>query len=245
MYSEYEVILPEIPPDWERVLGQALWQIEWIDADGSWRKIEAVQSDTLNLEICNTQINPVIAYPYWPEKNIHPGTFYPAGAIFPLDTSEGTIDLDWQAGIDAQLYKYLARFNNDETRRPEQFDWQRFRRLLRTEIDDEDIKADPWIVDWEAAAKRIAESGFRSSYIKSKEYTNINITVPESALWISPSPFEAGKAWEAGETISLKAAESPSRYVSSKGTIVFTNKTWEFFVPISQKSIPRAKEYLL
>jgi hypothetical protein len=241
IYSQYEVILPEIPPDWESVLGDPFWRIEWVDQEGNWQKIDTAQNETLrkseavrksrnfHLEICNTKINPVIAYPYWPEKNLFAGQFYPAGAIFPLDAQNGAIKLDWRGGIDAQLYLYLSGFNNEGTRSPEQFDWQRFRSLLRTEIEDADIKADPWLVDWEAAAARIAASGFRNSYISLRKYEDISVTIPESGLWISPSPFEQGKNWNAGEIAVLKAAESPSRYVSAKGTIVFTHKTSAFF----------------
>lgn len=228
-YSRYTVILPEIPPDWEAVLGQPLWQIEWVDANGNWRKIKAQENESFYLEICGTKMNPVIAYPYWPGKNLHPKLFYPAGAIFPLDTQNDTIHLDWKAGIDAQLYVNLSGFNHEGSRRPEQFDWQRFRSLLRTELGNEEIKANPWIVDWKAAAQKIAQSGFRTSYLTAKKYTEITLSIPESTLWISSSPFEDGKNWEAGEKVVLKAADSPSRYVSAKGTIVFTNKTWDFF----------------
>jgi hypothetical protein len=229
MYSQYQVILPEIPPDWESVLGKPVWQIEWVDANGNWQKIEAAENHAFSFETCNTKINPVIAYPYWPGKNISAKTFYPAGAMFPLDVRDDAINLDWQAGIDAQLFVYLSKYNNDEARVPEQFDWQRFRALLRSGIEDAEIIANPWIVDWEEAAQKIAASGFRSSYIKQRDFAEINVTIPESGLWISPSPFESGKNWEAGETILLNAAKSPSRYISAKGSIIFTEKTWDYF----------------
>ncbi|MDR2900840.1 MAG: hypothetical protein LBV20_04920 [Treponema sp.] len=229
IYMQYEVILPEIPPHWQSVLGTPQWRVKWVDADGNWQNTEAQQTRIFSLEICTTQITPVIAYPYWPEKNIYPGTFYPAGAMFPLDAADNTINLDWRGGAESQLYLYLARFNNEENRRPEHFDWQRFRAFLRTENEDKKVKADPWHVDWEAVAKKIAASGFRSSYIALKDYSEISVTIPESALWISPSPFDEGKQWKAGETVVLQAAESVSRYVSAKGTMLFTHKTWDFF----------------
>jgi hypothetical protein len=229
IYSQYEVILPEIPSDWQTVLGDPVWRLEWVDESGNWQEITAQQNKSLSLEIINTKINPIIAYPYWPEKNIHPKTFFPAGALFPLDTQNDAISLDWLGGVDAQLFLYLSKYNTEMLRRPEHFDWQRFRGLLRMEIENEEIKANPWIVDWEAAAQRIAQSGFRSSYIREREYTEIEVSIPESALWISPSPFEEGKHWQEGERILLKAAKSPSRYVSAKGTLVFTEKAWAFY----------------
>jgi hypothetical protein len=229
IYSQYKVILPEIPTDWQTILGSPLWRIEWVDINGKWRKIDAQKSRNFQLEICNTKINPVIAYPYWPEKDFHPGMFYPAGALFPLDVSGDLITLDWQGGIDAQLYLYLSGYNNGENRKPEQFDWQRFRSLLRKETENADVKANPWNVDWESAAEKIARSGFRSSYITSRKYTEINVTIPENGLWISPSPFEEAKNWQSGENVVLQATESPSRYVSEKGTIIFDNKTWDYF----------------
>jgi hypothetical protein len=229
MSSSYKVILPEIPIDWENVLGKPVWKIEWVDKNGNWQKIDVQENRNFSLEICNTKLNPVIAYPFWPEKNIAPKIFFPAGAIFPLDVHNNRINLDWQAGIDAQLYLYLSKYNNGGTRNPDQFDWLRFRTLLRTEMENAEIIANPWIVDWENAAKKIAASGFRSSYIKAAKYTEISATIPESALWISPSPFETGKKWETGETIVLNASETPSRFISAKGTIVFTDKTWDYF----------------
>ncbi len=229
MEPRYRVILPEIPPDWEHVLGEPVWNIEWIDGSGNWRKIERQENRPFSLEMYNTKMTPVIAYPYWPEKNLHPRAFHPAGAIFPLDVQNDTITLDWQGGVEAEFYLFLSRFNDGGKRSPEQFDWKRFRALLRTELKDQDVKNDPWKVDWETAAQKIVNSGFNSRYIAEKEYSDMKVTIPESGIWVSPSPFERGHYWEKGEHVILKASESVSRYVSEKGTIVFNRKTSAFF----------------
>ncbi len=229
MYSRYEVILPEIPSDWQTVLGKPVWQVEWIDAKGNWQRIDAEESRIFSLEIYNTGINPVIAYPYWPGRNIYPGFFSPAGALFPLDIRKDTVNLDWHGGADAQFYRFLSSFSGGGNRSPEQFDWQRFRSLLRKKIDDPEINANPWNIDWEKAAEKVINSGFRESYIVPRKYSDISVTIPEEGLWISPSPFIQGHYWETGAKTVLKATESVSRYVSAKGMIVYTDKTWAYF----------------
>ncbi len=229
IYRSYAVVLPDIPRDWEAVLGKPLWRIEWVDPKGNWRTIREQETRVFHLEICSSRVNPVIAYPHWPNRKITPGMFYPAGGLFPLDTQGDTLRLDWQGGVDARFFMLLSGLDGGGKRSPEILDWPRFRTLLREGPVSSGVKADPWIVDWELAAQKIVRSGFDKRYLVSRTFTDMKIPIPEGGTWISPSPFGESRYWETGETMGLKASESPARYYSENGVIVYTSKTWSYF----------------
>jgi hypothetical protein len=132
----YCVVFPALPDTWREVLGEPRWRVVWISPQGE----QTLESDGKDAPLVDPLIEwttPVIAYPFWPERGIRADMMKPAGALFPLDVNGGTIKLSWQGGVEAFIYKELASTPPEATsgtpRRPQYFNWPRFRELL-TEI---------------------------------------------------------------------------------------------------------------
>ena len=132
----YQPLLPELPEQWQEILGEAHWRLEWLSEDGVWQEWEVppgAQSPRISLPAEWT--TPVLAWPFWPEWNLPAGIMRPAGALFPWDSTGEKLRSSWMGGVDAVFWKelalaYGAQYRSDPTspsRPPWFFDWPRFR----------------------------------------------------------------------------------------------------------------------
>jgi hypothetical protein len=224
----YQPSLPALPAAWSGVLGTPLWRLEWIDEEGREKAYEGPEAGLPGLSLMQEWSNPVIAWPYWPEKNLFPGDMKPAGAIFPWDVSGGRIVLGWNAGVDAFFWRKLAAgTTGNSTRRPWYFDWPRFRELFQSAVLNEAVRLDPWRVDWETLAGKTLESGFYRSRIVPRLVTEL--TIPGlGGLWIGSSPFAPPLDVPAGGPLILPAGEAVETWVSSEGILRCGGGTWFF-----------------
>ena len=87
----YTLKIPSLPALWSEFLGNAHWRLEWIE-NGSWVSWEGKEG-LPELSFTQEWTSPVLAWPFWPEKGIIPGLMYPAGALFPWDISQGSLNL--------------------------------------------------------------------------------------------------------------------------------------------------------
>jgi hypothetical protein len=216
------------------VLGENFWRLEWYDSGGKLRQTEAAGTGAVcNIGILAEWPSAVLAWPYWPEKGLAPGLFYPAGAIFPFDIAEGsgvsgdTIVLSWEAGAEAYFYRELdkVRDHTAANRAPEFFDWKRFRTFLREEAPDE-IRLDPWLADWKAIAERTVNAGFRSSYLRAETRIETDIIIPHDGPWLGASPFRPVEFWEKNQIVSLPLSSRPEIFVCSGGMISTSIHAW-------------------
>lgn len=212
-------MVPALPAEWLELLGDPHWEVEWIDDTGMLREIELASSSRLGNQkifLYPVTSTPVCARPFWPEKKIMPGVFYPAGAIFPFDAASGAIRLSWQGGVDANFFKLLAKHNNKK-RPPQNFDWKRFRELFETGKIEKEALANPWLADWELIAAKTVESSFMASRIKAQEPVYVRITIPASGPWINVSPFAPSYDWKQGETVSARISGKVQQYFCAEG----------------------------
>ena len=224
----YHVRFPQSPELRAELLGECHWRLEYRDTKGNFRQKEVSPAGFSGTEIglLKEWPNAVLAWPYWPEKNLAPGHFYPAGAIFPLDAAGETITLSWEAGAQAFFFRELenAQELNDGTNRlPMYFDWMRFRTLLR-EHDNAQLRDDPWLADWKDIAERTVRSGFRQSYVRKETRTGTEIIVPHSGPWLSASPFRPPLFWEIGEEVTLPLSARPEVYVCPGGKLSISSQ---------------------
>ena len=245
LQEKYQVQLPPSPAFRAELLGEPLWRLEWYDPAGNLRQREMAGSTNFvggsgasgsgsagsggsgSISILAEWPSAVLAWPYWPDKELAPGLFCPAGAIFPLDVSGDRIILSWEAGAEGYFYRELdkARGLNTTNRVPEFFDWKRFRTLLRKEAPDE-IRLDPWLADWKSIAERTVRSGFRSSYVRADTRTDMDIIIPHAGPWLGASPFRPAESWGAGEEISLLLTPRPEIFVCPGGMLSVSAYTW-------------------
>lgn len=227
LYPEYRLEMPDIPLVWAEILGPPRWHIEWVNKDGAvaWADTEAF---SLSVSLLDGWTHPVIAYPYWSSRDISPGVMKPCGAIYPLDVVDGKISLSWQGGVDAVFYRELSKGDNDK-RRPQYFDWKRFRTLFRDEEKlNITIRADPWLADWKDIAKKTVASGFSALKIIPGKTENYTIDIPEDGPWMGTSPFAGAFAWEKEKKTVLQVSSTVDLYFCPKGILRCKKDIWIF-----------------
>jgi hypothetical protein len=233
----YRVTLPDLPDIWTEIVGIDRWHIEWINSNGGResRDIDETAETRGGFEIHILQewASPVIAYPYRNGTVLAPDTMRPAGAIFPsdADVSSGTISLTWTGGIAAFLYLELARHTDqNSTRQPQYFNWQRFRELLESDAIPEDVRSDPWLADWKTIAKKTVSSGFDSRRLTAIQPLEISLPAPADGPWIGTSPFSSPIATtgEGGleKTHILRVRDTIEAYVSRDGVLRISSNAW-------------------
>ena len=207
MPGVYQLRFPSSPAPRKELLGESYWRLEYYDLKGNLRQKEFSVGNSSNVTIGVLQEwpNAILAWPYWPSHSLAAGVFYPAGAIFPLDTVGETIILSWEAGAEAYFYRELEKaqeLNTGTNRVPLYFDWKRFRSLLREDTTPK-LMDDPWLADWKDIAEKTVRSGFRQSYVREGAVKATNIIIPHDGPWLSASPFRLPQFWTAGEEQTL------------------------------------------
>ncbi len=226
--SMYTVELPEIPETWVSLLGEPHWRVEWLAPDGKKQSKDIPPSSTTEIEIPATWANPVTAWPWWPDHNLIPRFFKPAGAIFPFDVSEKNLRLSWKAGPDTVFYWELAFANNQNALKiPANFDWPRFRELFETGALNEAVVKDPWLVDWRNVAEKTIGANFdRRRLVPQAAET---VTIPVSAgPWYGTSPFEEPLYFAEEEPPAFPVRPGVNVWISGGGILRCSDKTWVF-----------------
>jgi hypothetical protein len=245
--DEYALAFPPLPESWQELLGEARWRLIWTDERGVPQILET-DGDAL-ISVVAEWATPALAFPYWPGRGILPGEMRPAGAIIPFDVREGRLRLTWRAGAEAWFYRELAAARNAalaerraggdgaslETalnkRRPEYFDWPRFRSLMDSDAVPAAVREDPWRVDWRNLAIRTVQSGFDRRRIL--EQPAEELRAPRAALgegpFAGPSPF-AAPLLPTPDLGYCFAVRSPSdTYVSAEGILRVSGKAWVYY----------------
>ncbi|MDR0382828.1 MAG: hypothetical protein LBH50_02455 [Spirochaetaceae bacterium] len=233
--QSYRVNLPAPPDSWLETLGEAHWLVEWNGADGTERSAQAVPGGTACYAgVMQEWTTPVIAWPHWPDKGIKPGTMMPAGALFPLDVSGGSINLSWSGGADAVFYRELAALAG-EKRLPHNFNWARFRKLFSDGDLPESVLQDPWLADWKTIAAKTVSSSFDRRRITARKSPSFSFTVPSDGPWIGTSPFMREQRWQAGAVVTVKARDSVDIYFSPSGILYCSPgaSIWRIYPPRS------------
>jgi len=217
LQEQVRAVFPEAPLQW--ALGVPCWRLEWYDSAGK-QQVAEVSGNGVEIEVLTQWPSAVLAWPYWPEKGLAAGMFYPAGAVYPLDAQGSKLVLSWAGGIDACFYREMDKVRplNTANRVPEYFDWKRFRALLWKEA-PEDLRADPWLADWKDIAERTVRSGFRQSLLKTEKRVDTGIVLPHDGPWMGASPFRPPQSWQKGERVLLPLGPRPEILVCPGGIL--------------------------
>jgi len=223
--SKYTLKLPKPPEAWVSLMGEPCWQVEWIGRDGESRRAELKSGGKLEVEIPITWANPIIARPYWPNQNLSPGVFMPAGALFPFDAEKDNIRLTWEAGHDAVFYMELAVLDGKkDSKIPANFDWPRFRELFKSGGLSEEVCKDPWLVDWHFVAGKTMSGNFDKRRLV-PEKTELKFIPGTLGVWYGTSPFAKPITVENGEGI-FPVRPGINTWVSSDMILMVNGNTW-------------------
>ena len=221
--SRYALKLPDIPQSWEAFPGRPHWKIEWLDTQGRLQRLEIRNGQSAEISLPHTWASAVFAWPYWPELQVNPGVFRPAGAIFPFDASGTTLALSWRGGVDAAFYRELAAAAAAEpdigvSRLPWHFNWPRFRELYDDPGVNAEFRADPWQADWPGIAAKVRQSGFDKRRLVPQARQELRVPLA-GGPWIGTSPFAAPLRFSG-------IAAFPVRTLADKGAASFPVDTW-------------------
>ncbi|AEF84100.1 hypothetical protein TREPR_3142 [Treponema primitia ZAS-2] len=239
--QEYTVVMPSLPSLWEETLGQAHWRLIWLNQEGVYQTAETAGGKAA-VSVVQEWATGILAFPYWPSRGVLPGEMRPAGGIFPFDAKEGSIYLSWQGGPEAWFYREMAAATEASAdpgkRRPEYFDWPRFRSLLASSSVPPEIQADPWRADWTDIAVRTVKSGFDRRRISLRK--EVELPVSREALlregpgqpgetigpFIGPSPFAKPVIAEPGVGFRFRVGAETDTYVSAGGLLRVSRSGW-------------------
>jgi hypothetical protein len=228
--SAYVLKLPGLPPAWLELLGPPRWRIEWIGREG--KKESRVVDGGVEIDVPQTWASPVSAWPFWPRRGIGPGIFRPAGAIFPFDASGDELRLSWRGGVDALVYWELdaawaaqAGARTPVPRVSRNFNWPRFRELWEDPSIPEDVRLDPWRVEWKQVAAGTAASGFDKRRVRPEARMETPVPVPPGP-WFGTSPFAPLRIFGEGETPVFPAGAKSESWFSPAGVLRCTTEAW-------------------
>jgi hypothetical protein len=237
------VIFPEPPAVWKDALGPPSWELVWVDSRGFPQSAVFPAGTEPGIDPLAGYASPVLARPFWAfpaDGQLRSGVMKSAGAIFPFDfDADGSlIRLSWEGGVAAEFYLALAKARlaaqNSATdgasppdkRRPELFDWPRFRALLASDAIPEEVRQDPWLADWDAVAAKTIESGWDSRRIRAAENTPLTVIVPADGPWFGTSPFANAHTWKAGDLAELPAGKIPRLLLSPDAYLKYTKSNY-------------------
>jgi hypothetical protein len=235
----YRVEFPPLPESWAAILGEPRWRISWINRDGNRETMESSGSGAVLAPLAN-RATPVIAYPYWPERGLGPGIMRPGGGLFPFDVREEKISLSWRGGVDAFFYLELAAAGGTQDsgpeappellRRPEFFDWARWRKLFEDRRIAEKVLSDPWSADWKDISRKTVQSGFdlrRITAMPEKEFSLPRLGGQSGETrWIKSSPFETPVIQNSGEAAGFKVYGPTETFISPGGVLRCSGTDW-------------------
>jgi len=227
--SGYILKLPDVPGAWVSILGYPHWRVEWLDTGGNKLTADITPGGSLKVILPETWVSPVTASPYWPAHNLIPGFFKPSGAIFPLDVDGEYLNLSWKAGVDTVFYWELAAACNfqNEKKIAANFDWLRFRELLKDETLKEEVRKDPWLIDWKFVAEKTMSSNFDKRRLVPEASKSMTITVPHGP-WYGTSPFAEPLSFPENETPVFPIRPGVNVWVSLDGILRVDGNIWVF-----------------
>jgi hypothetical protein len=222
----YTLVLPKIPDNWVLILGEPHWKVEFLDNDGRKREKYLLPGQNTEIELPVTWTNPVTAWPYWPDSELIPYFFKPAGALFPFDVSGNLLCLSWEAGSDSVFYWELAFANDqDVTKAPANFDWLRFRELFKTDVLSSAVIKDPWLIDWRFVAEKTIDSNFDRRRLVPQTTEPLNVPV-SAGPWFGTSPYSEPLFFDEKVMPVFPVHSGINVWVSSQGILRINGKTW-------------------
>jgi hypothetical protein len=187
---------PELPEKWRETFPR-LDSDEWyVDGSGNiahtgirqgWREISVPLYKGYN--------SFVLIYPIIAGRDIR---LPPAGAVFPLQLERecaDTLVLTWEAGVAASVYERLWR---------QGIDISCFNTARLLEVMKERAPADPWAIDINLIAERIAAHDFSVYDVKLLPARDVALDVP-GGNWFLESPFALTQHNEPGSALGLTA----------------------------------------
>jgi hypothetical protein len=169
------VVLPAPPEHWMRAFPDLDFQLLYWDAAGAPQRQDAPSAGTVAIPCSRRGNSPVLAFPC--STADVSGLLRPAGGLFPIDAEGSVLQLTWRNGPLALLMFRLRSVDRDTSL----FNAGRLADYMARE-------PDPWALDLDAIAQRIADGTFSASDIDPLPRRDLTV-VPGAGQWFLESPF--------------------------------------------------------
>jgi hypothetical protein len=184
--QEVRVLLPAPPVHWQIAFPRLAFSVKARDSRGSQQEV-IVQDwrHAVQIECARALNEPILAWPFVgdgaPPAGVCPGVLRPAGGLFPLCLRDFdgavVVELTWEGGASALVVDRVAAAGGDVSR----FNAARLCAYLQKE-------ADPWLVDLDSVAQKIAQGDFTAWDIDPLPARDARASVGPGS-WFLESPF--------------------------------------------------------
>ncbi|MGA2975362.1 MAG: hypothetical protein ABSF77_08645 [Spirochaetia bacterium] len=194
------VIIPGPPKQWLRAFPDLSFLLVFLDANGDEQHQEVTEwQSAVSISCAKAANTPILAYPRvsWDATaaDAGPGLLRPAGGLYPASLLEppdqGSLQLSWQDGAAALVVSRLRAIGRDVSL----LNAGRLMTYLRQE-------PDPWNLDLDAMAEKMARGEFRVYDIDSLTCRDVRIR-PGVGTWFLEGPFSPALTAE-DEVIALQ-----------------------------------------
>jgi hypothetical protein len=184
--AELCIALPALPEHWSRAFPGLGALIVFPDSTGRMREVDASSWETTAAISCpKTGVTPILAYPCAAGDCGSPrggyGHLRPAGGLYPFSLRGGgdrpSLELTWEDGAACRVLSLLRSHGTDCSL----FSIRRLCTYMRR-------RADPWDLDLEGIAEKIARGNFTAYDIDSLPARN-QLVRPGPGEWFLESPF--------------------------------------------------------
>ena len=198
--ARVSVVIPAPPEHWIRAFPDLRFLIVFPDAQGRDREVETADWRTPVSVSCSKAGNtPVLAFPLTSRDTRLPngvrGILRPAGGFFPVSpgdsSTEAELELTWEDGAAAYIVSQLISIGRDVSL----FNAARLADFLRR-------AADPWKLDLDGIAQKIAHGGFNAYDIDPLPGRDVTLK-PGAGEWFLESPFCPVMTVQADGTLTL------------------------------------------
>ena len=194
------VVLPPLPEHWRRAFPGLGALIVFPDSTGRMREVDVSAWETTAAISCpKTGVTPLLAFPRTGKDGDGTqdgrGLLRPAGGLYPFSLRGGgdrqPIELTWEDGAACSVLSLLRSHGTDCSL----FNIQRLCAYMRR-------RADPWVLDLEGIAEKIARGNFTAYDIDALPGHDQRVR-PGPGQWFLESPFCALLAPDAQGAVML------------------------------------------
>jgi hypothetical protein len=212
--EEVTLLCPTPPVAWQIAFPGLGFRVVTTDSRGAPLVTEVTDwRDPVSLRCLRTANAPIVAWPYEPGNPQSPvcvpGPLRPAGGFFPLSLrasgNRQVLELSWTDGPAALVIARVAAEGRDVSR----FNVPRLCLFLRE-------SADPWSLDLDAVAQRIAQGEFTAWDIDPLPCRDAEVE-PGPGTWFLESPFSPTFEGNGGRILLHRIALGTHRLFSLSG----------------------------